>query len=140
VALVDGSDAFDPSAVPADCLRHLVWVRCRECGQAFAAADILARDGNYSVLVVDLRGLGERALRRTSQTVWHRLQRAAEGAGAAVLICTEFPLVPAVPARLVLEKSLPLSAALQTSEEIAAALEPVPVRAARRLGGEEMTG
>jgi hypothetical protein len=41
---------------------------------------------------------------------------------------------------LVLEKSLPLSAALQTSEEIAAALEPVPVRAARRLGGEEMTG
>ena len=28
IALVDGSDAFAPGAVPGDMLRHLVWVRC----------------------------------------------------------------------------------------------------------------
>ncbi len=141
VALVDGSDAFDPSAVPPDCLRHLVWVRCRDCSQAFAAADILVRDGNYAVVVLDLRGLDERALRRTPPTAWHRLQRAAEAGGAAVLVQTEFPLAPAVPARLVLEEGLPLSAALRTRAEIAGALEPGRARAPRRLdNGEQRAG
>src|SRR5580700_4421153 len=78
IALVDGSDAFAPEAVPGDMLRHLVWVRCRAPGEAFAAADILVRDGNYAVVVLDLRGCAERALRRTPASLWYRLQRAAE--------------------------------------------------------------
>jgi hypothetical protein len=137
VALVDGSDAFDPSAVPPDCLRHLIWVRCGDCSRAFAAADILVRDGNYAVVALDLRGLDECALRRTPPSVWHRLQRAAEAGGAAVLVQTEFSLAPAVPARLVLEEMLPLSAALRTRAEIAAAMEPGQARSPRRLGGRE---
>jgi hypothetical protein len=131
VALVDGPDGFDPVSAPPDCLRHLVWVRCQGPGQVFAAADILLRDGNYAVVVLDLRGLSERALRRAPATLWHRLQRAAESGGAAVLVQTDFPLVPAVPARLVLEENLPLSAALLTREEIAEALAPAPARGAR---------
>jgi len=134
VALVDGSDAFDPSAVPPDCLRHLVWVRCRDVNQAFAAADILVRDGNYAVVVLDLRGLDERALRRTPPSVWHRLQRAVEAGGAAVLVQTEFPIVPVAPARLILEERLPLSCTLRTRAEIVAALEPAQARASRQLG------
>src|SRR5580658_10136892 len=39
LALVDGTDGFDPAAVPPDWLRHLVWVRCENPDQAFAAAD-----------------------------------------------------------------------------------------------------
>ena len=141
VALVDGSDAFDPSAVPPDCLRHLVWVRCRDCGQALAAADILLRDGNYAVVILDLRGLYERALRRTPPSVWHRLQRAAEAGGAAVLVQTQSSLAPAMPARLVLEEGLPLSAALRTRVEILDALEPCRARAPRRLDeGEQRAG
>jgi hypothetical protein len=141
VALVDGSDAFDPSAVPPDCLRHLVWVRCRDCGQALAAADILLRDGNYAVVVLDLRGLDERALRRTPPSVWHRLQRAAEAGGAAVLVQTQSPLAPAMPARLVLEEWLPLSASLRTRAEILDTLEPGRARAPRRLDeGEQRAG
>jgi hypothetical protein len=137
MALVDGSDAFDPSAVPPDCLRHLIWVRCGDCNQAFAAADILMRDGNYAVVVLDLRGLDERALRRTPPSVWHRLQRAAEAGGPAVLVQTEFALAPAVPARLVLEKMLPLSTALRTRAEIAAAMGPGRARAPRLLPDRE---
>src|SRR5580692_11608467 len=38
IALIDGSDAFAPGAVPADMLRHLVWVRCRAPGETCAAA------------------------------------------------------------------------------------------------------
>jgi hypothetical protein len=119
IALVDGSDAFAPEAVPGDMLRHLVWVRCRSPEQAFAAADILVRDGNYAVLVLDLRGCAERALRRTPASLWYRLQRAAEGGSVAVLVQTPCPLVPAVPARLVLDKPLSLEDAGAERDEVA---------------------
>ena len=101
-------DGFDLGGVPPDWLRHLVWVRCENPDQAFAAADILVRDGIHAVVVVDLRGLAEQRLRRLPATVWFRLQRAAEGGSAAVLVQTEFPLVPAAPWRLSLGKCLPL--------------------------------
>ena len=109
MALIDGADGFAPEAVPAGMLRHLVWVRCRATEQAFAAADILVRDGNYAAVVLDLRGCAERALRRTPASAWYRLQRAAEGGSVAVLVQTTSPLVPAVPWRLVLDTPLSLA-------------------------------
>ena len=102
VALIDGADGFVPGDVPADALRHLVWVRARTAAESFAAADILVRDGNYAVVLLDLRGLAERALMRIAQTTWHRLRHATESGPVAVLVQSAFPLVPAVPWRLVL--------------------------------------
>jgi hypothetical protein len=128
IALVDGSDAFAPGAVPADMLRHLVWVRCRAPGDAFAAADILVRDGNYAVVVLDLRGCAERALRRTPASTWYRLQRAAEGGSVAVLVQTQSALVPAVPARLVLGAAMSLADAAAERGDVA---ERIHVRAER---------
>jgi len=109
VALVDGADGFDPRALPEDSLRHLVWARCADAEGALAAADILVRDVNYAALVLDLRGLRERALRQLPAAGWHRLQRAAEHGAAAVLVQTPFPLVPAVPLRLSLDSPLALA-------------------------------
>jgi protein ImuA len=103
VALIDAADGFAPEAVPTDALRHLVWVRAHNLDEALAAADVLVRDGNYAVVVLDLRGLAERVLRRTPSPAWHRMQRAAENRPAAVLVQTPFALVPAVPWRLVLQ-------------------------------------
>jgi len=119
VALIDGADGFAPETVPGDMLRHIVWVRCSGPGQAFAAADILVRDGNYAVAVLDLRGCAERLLRRTPASVWYRLQRAAEGGSVAVLVQTQAPLVPAVPWRLSLAVPLPLSDAEAPREAVA---------------------
>jgi hypothetical protein len=109
MALIDGADGFAPEAVPVGVLRHLVWVRCRAPEQAFAAADILVRDGNYAAVVLDLRGCAERMLRRSPASAWYRLQRAAEGGSVAVLVQTTSPLVPAVPWRLVLDTPLSLA-------------------------------
>ncbi len=119
VALVDGADGFAPGEVPDDALRHLVWVRCRAPAQAFSAADILVRDGNYAALVLDLRGCAERVLRRTPASTWYRLQRAAEGGSVAVLVQTTLPLVPAVPWRLVLEVPFSLADAGAPREGVA---------------------
>ena len=80
------------------------------------------RDGNYAAVVLDLRGCAERALRRTPSSLWYRLQRAAEGCSVAVLVQTTFPLVPAVPWRLVLDTPLSLADAGDTREGVAARL------------------
>ena len=119
MALIDGSDGFAPEALPAGDLCHLVWVRCRLPEQALAVADILVRDGNYAVAVLDLRGCAERLLRRTPASVWYRLQRAAEGGSVAVLVQTQAPLVPAAPWRLSLAAPLPLSDAEAPREAVA---------------------
>jgi len=102
VALVDVADGFSPEAVPTDALRHLVWVRPTKLTEALAAADLLVRDGNYAVVVLDLRGIAQRSLLGIPKTQWHRLQRAAESRPAAVLVQTTVGLVPAVPWRLIL--------------------------------------
>ncbi len=109
VALIDGADGFAPEAVPADALRHLVWVRPRHLEETLAAADLLVRDGNYGVVVIDLRGVAERMLQRLPSTHWHRLHRAAQNHPTAVLVQTPFPLVPAVPWRMALRAPLGLA-------------------------------
>ena len=117
VALVDAADSFAPEAFPADALRHLVWVRCANLEQTLAATDLLVRDANYAVVVLDLGGCAERVLRRTPATVWHRLHHAARG-GGAVLVRTDRPLVPAVPWRLVLREPLRLGDAPRPQVEL----------------------
>lgn len=108
IALIDGADGFAPEAVPVDHLRHLVWVRGRHVSDAFTAADILLRDGNYAVVVLDVRGLSERALLKTPTTTWHRLRHATESGAVAVLVLSTSAVVPAVPWRLVLRETVPL--------------------------------
>jgi hypothetical protein len=135
MALVDGMDAFDPESVPEDALKHLVWVRIpprpTAPDTALAAADILVRDGNYAAIVLDLRGLEEKALRKIPASSWYRLQRAAEGGTAAVLVQTCFALVPAAAARLVLPSPLPLARSREPREAVAAALVVESVRPLR---------
>ncbi len=121
VALVDAADAFVPDSLPPDALRHLVWVRCGSWEQTLAVADLLVRDANYAVVVLDLCDVPERLLRRTPATLWHRLHRAAQG-GGAVLVKTAYPIVPAVPWRLVLREPLRLADRLRSRAELVAEL------------------
>jgi hypothetical protein len=138
VALVDAADGFAPEAVPADALRHLVWVRGTALAEALEAADVLVRDGNYAAVVLDLRGVPERALRRIPAAGWYRLQRAAEGGPAAVLVQTPFGLVPAVPWRLVLGAPRTLADAGLTREAIVAGIGVEVVRG--HESAQEQTG
>ena len=57
IALIDGRDSFDPSgsgAIDGSALRHLLWVRCRKATEAIQAADLLLRDGNFPLVLLDL--------------------------------------------------------------------------------------
>lgn len=138
VALVDAADGFAPDSVPGDDLQHLVWVRPATLAHALAAADVVVRDGNYAVVVLDLRGLAETELRRIPATHWHRLHRAAESRPAAVLVQTTLDLVPAVPWRLALREPLGLGARRTPRSDLIAQLQVEIVRG--QIHVEELAG
>ena len=137
LALVDGADGFGPDSVPADALRHLVWVRARGVAQALAAADVLVRDGNFAVVAIDLRGCEERALRQTPAATWHRLHRATEESAVAVLVQSTGALVPAVPCRLILGRGQALASRRVERGELAAR---IGVEIARGHAGTLLAG
>jgi hypothetical protein len=87
-ALVDGLDAFDPQSHEPSILQHLVWVRCRTLDEALRAADLLVRDANFALVVVDLRGFTRPALRSVPATTWYRWQRAVERTDLALVVLT----------------------------------------------------
>lgn len=124
VALVDRSDAFDPSSWPAHLLEHLVWVRARHATEALHAADLLARDANLGLVVLDLRHAVLAELRRIPSPTWYRLQRAIEPTLMAGLILTPFALVPSVRLRIELATSHALATQNRPRPQLAAALAP----------------
>lgn len=128
VALVDGHDSFDPQSWPEDWLRHLVWVRCEETALALQAADVLARDANFQLLIVDVRLAPLARLRRTPASFWYRLQRAVEPSDLALVVLTPRALVPSAGLRFQLNRSYGLEALEQTRPDLAAALAPVMQR------------
>jgi len=105
VALVDSTNCFDPASVEEDLLAHLLWVRCRGTHQALQAADLLARDANLGLVVLDLRRAPESDLRRIPGPQWYRLQRAVEPTDLALVVETPRPSVPSAQVRFALRSS-----------------------------------
>ena len=105
VALVDGNDTFDAGSYPEDLLAHLVWVRCHSTAEALQAVDLLARDANFGLVVLDLRRAADAELRRTPATQWYRLQRIVEPTDLALVVETPRPLVASAQLRLLLPTS-----------------------------------
>jgi hypothetical protein len=136
IALVDAGDCFDPESFPADLLAHLVWVRCPgPVSRALQAADLLARDANLALAVVDLRLSSTAELRRTPGPQWYRLQRAVEPAELALIIETPFAVVPCARVRLELAVPHDATALDRARPELAASLSPVLQRHRLRAAG-----
>ena len=105
VALIDGRDSFDPCALGNSILRQLLWVRCTKALEAVKAADLLLRDGNFPLLIVDLIFNSPEELRKIPQTIWYRLQRLVESVPTACLVLTRYEMVSSAQLKLVLENS-----------------------------------
>jgi RecA/RadA recombinase len=102
IALIDGRDSFDPAALPAPVLRHLLWVRCAEAIEAFKAADLLLRDGNFPVVLLDLVLNLPNEFRKIPATSWYRLQRLTETSSTALLVTSRRSLVASAHLKLTL--------------------------------------
>ena len=106
IALIDGRDSFDPSAsdgIGVARLRHLLWVRCRKALEAMQAADLLLRDGNFPLVILDLVLNPAEELRKIPQTNWYRLQRLVAPAPTAFLVLTRHSMISSAQWKLVLE-------------------------------------
>jgi hypothetical protein len=105
VALIDGRDSFDPCALANSILRRLLWVRCTKALEAVKAADLLLRDGNFPLVIVDLILNSPEELRKIPQTTWYRLQRLVESVSTACVILSRYEMVSSAQLKLVLEHS-----------------------------------
>lgn len=100
LALVDAADQFEPADWDANALRRVLWVRCREARKALRAADLLLRDGNLPLIVLDFQGVPAAQLRRVPTNVWHRFQRVVEVSGVALVVLSRWPMVEGARVRI----------------------------------------
>src|SRR2546421_7037335 len=105
VALVDGKDSFDPHTAAPAVLPNLLWVRCHHASQAVQAADLLLRDGNFPLVILDLVLNPSDELRKIPQTHWYRLQRLVEAAPSAFLVLTRRSMISSAQLKLFLENA-----------------------------------
>ncbi|MDB6139547.1 MAG: hypothetical protein JWO94_2619 [Verrucomicrobiaceae bacterium] len=108
-ALVDGCDAFDPWSVPPAALEKLLWLRCRETDQAMKATDLLLRDGNIPLVLLDLQRHTLRAVQGVASSIWHRLRLLAEKGGCSLCVLTPGRSVPCARSRIILEPCFALA-------------------------------
>ena len=137
VALIDGRDSFDPASAGDNArLRHLLWVRCGKAFDAVKAADLLLRDGNFPIVILDLVLNAPEELRKIPQTSWYRLQRLAEPTATAFLVLTRRSMISSAQLKLALENSWTLRD-LQTDADTTR----LKVRVQRVQGArQELTG
>ncbi len=98
-ALVDASDCFDPASAEAAGvdMPRLLWVRCaggkgmRPLEQAFRAADIIAQNGGFGLIAVDLGNIEERLVRKVPLSTWFRFARVVERMPTALVFLLSHP-------------------------------------------------
>lgn len=110
VALIDGTDSFDPQPIGNQALRHLLWVRCHTTVEAIKSADLLLRDGNFPLVIIDLVLNQPNELRKIQQTSWYRLQRLVEATSSAFVVLTRSNTVSSAQLKIALENTWNLRA------------------------------
>ena len=109
LALIDGRDSFDPQPLGNSRLRNLLWVRCTKALDAVKAADLVLRDGNFPLVVLDLVLNVSAELRKIPQTSWYRLQRLVEATPTAFLVLTRESIISSAQLKLSLENAWTLA-------------------------------
>lgn len=133
-ALIDGSDSFDPASAGAGLLASLLWIRCRQAADALRSADLLLRDGNLPLVVLDLHGNSPDELRRIPAPHWYRLQRTVEPTAIAFLVLTPHSMIPCPRVRIALQSAFDLQA---LECEFAALLDALQFEITRRHSTQE---
>lgn len=134
IAVVDGRDSFDPQPLGQAKLRNLLWVRCTQAMEAVKAADLLLRDGNFPLVILDLVLNAADELLKIPQTSWYRLQRLVEPVPTAFLVLTRRSMISSAQWKLVLENAWRLS---DLKDDCDAAR--LKVRVQRAQGGRQQT-
>jgi len=99
-ALVDAGRSFEPEGRAHE---RLLVVFCAEAMQGIRAADLLLRDGNLSLLMIDLQGAELRGALRIPANTWHRFQRVVEQGNMALAVFSSRPVVEGASVKITLD-------------------------------------
>lgn len=110
VALIDGRDSFDAAAVEQPALEHLLWVRCHTAEEAVKAADLVLRDGNLPVVLLDLALNSAGELRKIPAPTWYRFQRIVEESATVCAVLTPRAMVSPAEVRVTLRSRFSFAA------------------------------
>jgi hypothetical protein len=110
IALIDGADSFDPGAFDNATLESLLWLRCHNAAEAVRAMDLVLRDGNLPIVILDLALNPARELRKIPSSTWYRFQRLVEEGAATFLAITPSPMASSAKYRIFLRGELPTGA------------------------------
>jgi hypothetical protein len=122
-ALVDAGGTFDPDSYLETTLARLLWVRCRDEALAVKAADLLLRDGNIPLLLVDFQAFPPVQLGKVPASTWHRFQRLVEQTSLVFIILTRQRAVESAQVRITLSNRWTLDAQRRSRRELAAGLQ-----------------
>lgn len=109
-ALIDANYSFNPEAANPAALPRLLWVICKDAKQAIKAADLLLRDANLPLVMLDLQLSPEKQLRGIPGSTWHRFQRLIEHSSTAFVVLSSQPIVEGARARVTLRNRWNLDA------------------------------
>jgi hypothetical protein len=108
VALVDTFNQFDPQSESDDSLESLLWVRCDKMKLAIKACDILVRDGNFALLILDMRPRPGNRVGYIQPQMWYRIQRTCEQSQLPFLVFSHESQVPCAFQRIQLNQTFDL--------------------------------
>ena len=100
IILIDGRDSFDPTSNGAELCQQLLWVRCHKASEAIRSADLLLRDGNLPLVLMDLQLNTIKELQKIPGTTWFRLRNLAEQSAAALIALTPIQIIASAHQRL----------------------------------------
>ena len=129
LAVVDGADSLDVSQITERTLSRLLWVRCRNSDESLKAVDLLIRDPNVSLLLIDLARDAQTA--RIPGSTWYRLQRLAQATSTVSVIFTSQPMVTPATARICLKSHFSLQALETDTDELLKQIECEPANSAK---------
>jgi hypothetical protein len=118
IVLIDAADSFDPCAFDQEALSRLLWVRCKNAAEALKATDIILRDRNLPLVLLDLKMNPSTQLRKISGTTWYRLQRIVQQNGTAFVVFTPNAMISSAEVRVSLDSRFDITALSQTPEEL----------------------
>lgn len=122
-ALVDGLDSFDPATFEQTILSRLLWVRCKDAAQALKATDLLLRDRNFPLVMLDLAMNPPQQLRKIPSSTWYRLQRIVETSGTTFVVVTPQAMVGCAQVRLNLNGRFALNDLMEEQDQLVGKLK-----------------
>ncbi len=123
ITLVDGRDSLDVTQLEQSALSRLLWIRARSAEESLKAADLILRDQNLPLVLLDLAANDQKQLRKIPATTWYRFQRLIEITSTVCIVFTPHHLVAPAQIQIKLHARFSLDAFEHEADQLLPAIK-----------------